>query len=148
MFYKLQNIVDYEDNLSHIFYSNACETGAGNLFLFSYYLRLFLYLNVDHSIFFFCGSQCGAVYKHWISIIKIRKLEGSNSWYPFAHWMVNDHSSVVFYVFWEHPVKKSVQSRQTEGKFPFNPLQVPSSRVSFVCIFCLTEWDLNSLPFK
>lgn len=52
MFYKLQNIVDYEDHLSHIFYSNACETGAGNLFLFSYYLRLFLYLNVDHSIFF------------------------------------------------------------------------------------------------
>lgn len=63
MFYKLQNFVDYADDLSHIIYSNACQTGAGNLFPFSNYLKPFLCLNVDHNNFF-CGSQCGAVYKH------------------------------------------------------------------------------------
>lgn len=37
----------------------------------------------------FCGLQCGPVYKRWISVIKIRKLEWSNLWFPFVHCMIN-----------------------------------------------------------
>lgn len=39
------------------------------------------------SLNFFCGLQCGPVYKHWTCVIKIRKLEESNLWFPFVQWM-------------------------------------------------------------
>lgn len=52
MFHKLQNFVDYADDLFDITPSNAYQTGAGNWFPVSYHLRPLVYLNVDHYNFF------------------------------------------------------------------------------------------------
>lgn len=55
-FCKLQNFVDYADNIFDITHSNAYQTGAENLFPFSYYLRPLVYLNTDNYNFFVAPS--------------------------------------------------------------------------------------------